>query len=58
LNAALAAKHGATVVDLYSATSLLSPHPELQENQYIFNSRGEAVLAQIFYHVMHRHGAL
>jgi hypothetical protein len=56
--AALAAKYGATVVDVYAASKLLFPHPELEGNQYAFNSQGEAVLAQIFYRVMHSHGAL
>jgi hypothetical protein len=56
--AALAVKHGAIVVDLYANTALLYPHPELQADAYAFNSRGEAVMAQIFYRTMHAHHAL
>jgi hypothetical protein len=56
--AAVAAKDGATVVDIYANTKLLYPHPELQGNIEVFNSRGAAVLAQIFYRVMHSHGGL
>jgi hypothetical protein len=56
--AAVADHRGATVVDLYAATNLLFPHPELQANAADFNTRGYAVEALVLYRVMHSHGAL
>jgi lysophospholipase L1-like esterase len=56
-----AKRRGAVLVDMYAATRALFPHPELETRTPIgefFNARGQAVLARLFYGVMHRHGAL
>ena len=57
--AGAAARHGAVVVDMYANTKLLYPHPELYDPTYgMPTTRGNAVLAGIFYRTMHQHGAL
>jgi hypothetical protein len=57
--AATGARHGAVVVDLYAASHLLWPHPELQADAgQGLNARGNAVLASVYYRTMHSRGAL
>ena len=57
--AAVAARHGATVVDLYAATKGLWGRPELLYSDGIhLNAQGYAIVAHLFYGVMHAHGAI
>jgi hypothetical protein len=53
----LVKRHGAILVDIRKATRSLYTRPAYQTGPD-FNARGEAVLARLFYQVMHVHGAL
>jgi acyl-CoA thioesterase I len=55
---AVAARHGATVVDLFAATPALWGQPALRSGCFHLNTRGYAALAGVFYRVMHGAGAL
>lgn len=61
-NAVIAAavlRHGATLVDLYHASTALWGHPEyISRDGFHPSTRGYVVLADLFYRVMHAHGAL
>jgi lysophospholipase L1-like esterase len=56
--AAVAARHGATVVDIYAATNSLWGRPELVSDGVHLNAQGYTILAHLFYGVMHAHGAI
>ena len=57
--AAVAARHGATVLDIYAATKSLWGRPELLYSDGLhLNAQGYSLLAHLFYGVMHAHGAL
>jgi acyl-CoA thioesterase I len=55
-----ARRHGAVVVNVYAVSKAIWGHPELLtgEGYDVPNARGQAVLAALFYGVMHAHGAL
>ena len=56
---ALAARYGATVVDVYPASQSLWGHPNLVNSDGIhLATKGYAKLANLFYRVMHAQGAL
>jgi lysophospholipase L1-like esterase len=60
---AVAARYGDPVVDVYSATRSLWGRPEFVKNYgdppgLFLNAAGQAAQAELFYGVMHAHGAL
>jgi len=58
--AAEARRHGAVVVDVYAISKAIWSNPAMLagEGYDVPNARGQAVLASLFYHVMHSRGAL
>jgi hypothetical protein len=60
---AVAARYGDTVVDVYAATKSLWGRPKFVKNTgdppgLFLNAAGQAAQADLFYGVMHAHGAL
>jgi lysophospholipase L1-like esterase len=56
--AAVAARHGATVVDLYVATQAVWGQAAFRSDCFHLNTSGYTALAGVFYRVMHAAGAL
>lgn len=59
--ASVATQYGATVVDIFSMTKSLWGHPQNVDpnnSDGLPNIKGQAILAQMFYRVMHRRGVL
>ncbi len=56
--AAEARRHAAVVINVYAASHTIWGHPALLGVYEVPNAKGQAVLASLFYRVMHSHGAL